>query len=358
MQGMALPRTLLDPRRIYLEPAVRSYERGRAVLARFPDAELVEVASHWKIPELTDDPELAGDWLRMKRDVLVLGVKKGLTMRPNGRSADFIAPSSSNGCAMACSYCYVPRRKGYANPVSVFVNVDEIAAAIARHAKRLGAKPEPNTIDPVDWVYDLGENGDLSLDATVSDNVRDLVAAFRGIPNGKGSFATKLVNRDLLDYDPQGRTRIRFSLMPEAVSKVVDVRTSPIGERIAAINDFVEAGYEVHVNFSPVIVHEGWEPEWRALFAEIDGTLTDRAKAQLKCEIIMLTHNETLHDTNLAWHPKGEDLLWRPDLQETKWSQSGMRNLRYRSGWKRKWLDQLLAWHGAALPYCEVRYAF
>jgi hypothetical protein len=126
----------------------------------------------------------------------------------------------------------------FSDHVSVFVNIDAIVAAIARHAGRLGPKPEPNTIDPVDWVYDLGENGDLSLDAMVSDNVRDLVAAFRGIANAKGSFATKLVNRDLLDYDPQGRTRIRFSLMPDAVSKVVDVRTSPISERIAAINDF------------------------------------------------------------------------------------------------------------------------
>lgn len=358
MPEMAKPLTLIDPRRIYLEPAVRSYPRGRAVLARFPDAEQVEVASHWKIPDLTQDPDLAADWLRLKREILVLGVKKGLTLRPNGRSADFIAPSSSNGCAMACSYCYVPRRKGYANPVSVFVNLDEIAAAIARHAARLGPKPEPNTVDPVDWVYDLGENGDLSLDATLSDNVRDLVAAFRTIPNAKGSFATKLVNRDLLSYDPQGRTRIRFSLMPEAVSKVLDVRTSPIAERIAAIDDFVEAGYEVHLNFSPVVVHEGWQPEWQALFAEIDDTVSERAKAQLKCEIIMLTHNEQLHETNLAWHPKGETLLWRPDIQETKVSEGGMRNLRYRVAWKRRWLDQLLSWHGARIPYCTVRYAF
>jgi spore photoproduct lyase len=355
---LALPRTLIDPKRIYLEPKVRDYARGREVLARYPDAELIEVASHWKIPELYGDEALAADWLRMKRDVLVLGVKKGLAMRPNGRSADFIAPSSSNGCAMACSYCYVPRRKGYANPVSVFVNIDEITRAIARHAGRLGAKPEANSIDRIDWVYDLGENGDLSLDAAVSDNVRDLIAAFRAIPNAKGSFATKLVNRDLLAYDPQGRTRIRFSLMPEAVAKVVDVRTSPIPERIAAINDFVAAGYEVHANFSPVIVHEGWEPEWRALFQEIDDTLTAEAKAQLKCEIIMLTHNEKLHEVNLAWHPKAEELLWRPDLQEPKWSQSGMRNLRYRVSWKRKWLDQLLAWREALIPYCEVRYAF
>jgi DNA repair photolyase len=200
---------------------------------------------------------------------------------------------------MACAYCYVGRRKGYANPISVFVNVDDVTRALARHAARLGPKIEPNTIDPVDWVYDLGENGDLSVDASLSDNVRDLVAAFRDIPNAKGSFATKYVNRDLLDYDPQGRTRIRFSLMPDTIAKVVDVRTSPMSERIAAINDFVAAGYEVHVNFSPVIVHENWEAEWKALFAELDAALSPAARVQLKCEVIFLTHNEGLHDLNL-----------------------------------------------------------
>lgn len=354
---MALPRTLIDPKLIYLEPAVREFARGRDVLARFPDAEQIEVPSHWKIDALSD-PALAEDWLRVKRDILVLGVKKGLAMRPNGRSADFIAPSSSNGCAMACAYCYVGRRKGYANPISIFVNVGAIARAIGRHAARLGPKPAPDSIDPVDWVYDLGENGDLSIDASLSDNVRDLVAAFRDIPNAKGSFATKFVNRDLLDYDPQGRTRVRFSLMPETIAKVVDVRTSAMSERIAAINDFVDAGYEVHVNFSPVIVHEGWEADWKALFAELDAALSPAARAQLKCEVIFLTHNEALHDLNLLWHPRAEEWLWRPDLQERKWSQSGMRNLRYKATWKRQWLDRFLAWLSEAMPYCTVRYAF
>ena len=60
---MALPRTLIDPRLIYLEPAVREYARGQEVLARFPDAELVEVTSHWKIAQLKD-PALAEDWRR------------------------------------------------------------------------------------------------------------------------------------------------------------------------------------------------------------------------------------------------------------------------------------------------------
>jgi spore photoproduct lyase len=354
---MALPRTLIDPKLIYMETAVRDYQRGREILERFPGAEIVEVASHWKIAQLAD-PELAEDWLKVKRDTLVLGVKKGVAMRPNGRSADFIAPSSSNGCAMACAYCYVGRRKGYANPISIFVNIDDVTRAVTRHAMKLGPKPGPNTIDPVDWVYDLGENGDLSVDASLSDNVRDLVTAFRSIPGAKGSFATKYVNRDLLDYDPQGRTRIRFSLMPETIAKIVDVRTSPMTERVDAINDFVAAGYEVHVNFSPVIVHENWEVEWKALFAELDAALSPAAKKQLKCEIIFLTHNEALHDVNLKWHPRAEEWLWRPDIQEQKWSQSGMQNLRYRASWKRQWLNRFIGWLETSMPYCEVRYAF
>lgn len=357
-----MPRTpaerMLAVERIYLEPGVREWARGREVLERYADAELVEVPSHQDIPGLYGNAGQVDDWVRNKRGVLVLGEKRSLQARPNGRSADFIAPSTSNGCAMACSYCYVPRRKGYANPITVFVNIERILGYLERHAARQGPKPEPNQCDPHDWVYDLGENGDCSVDALVSDNVRDLVDLFARTPGAKGSFATKFVNRDLLDWDPRGGTRVRFSLMPREMSRRLDLRTSPIGERIAAIDDFVAAGYEVHLNFSPVVLHEGWYDEWRDLLREIADTVSPAARAQLACEIIMLTHNEGLHEVNLGWHPRGEELLWRPDLQEPKRSHSGQANVRYRARWKRRWLDQLLELVATELPGCRVRYAF
>ena len=355
---MALPRDLIDIGTIYHEPAVPDFARGREILDRFPDARRIEVPSHWNIPSLHGNEGSVEDWVRIKRSTLVLGVKKGLTMRRNGRSAHFIAPSTSNGCAMACAYCYVPRRKGFANPISVFVNVVAIGQAIRRHAAKQGALPEPDTIDEARWVYDIGENGDLSVDAMVSGTVRDLVALFRDIPNAKASFATKAVNRDLLAYEPRGSTRIRFSLMPERIARIVDVRTSPIAERIAAIDDFVAAGYEVHVNFSPVILYEGWEADWRDLFEALDAGIGPAAKAQLKAEIIMLTHNADLHAVNLGWHPKAEDLLWRPDIQEAKISEGGGANLRYRSPWKGRWIARFKDLMAERIPYCRVRYAF
>lgn len=350
--------SLLRVGRIYLEPAVATYARGREILARFPDAERVEVPSHWNIPGLHGNAGLVRDWVRVKRDVLVLGVRKSLACRPNGRSADFIAPSAANGCAMACAYCYVPRRKGFANPITTFVNIAEITGYLERHARRQGPKTAPNQVDPRYWVYDVGENSDASVDALVSDNVRDLVALYRRLPNAKASFATKYVNPALLAYAPQEKTRVRFSLMPARVARVVDVRTTPVARRIRAIDDFVAAGYEVHLNFSPVIAYEGWLDDWRALLREVDDVLGARAKAQLAAEVIFLTHNEALHLVNLGWHPAAERLLWTPESQEAKVSEQGGRNVRYRAGFKGRFVRELTELIAEELPYCRVRYAF
>jgi spore photoproduct lyase family protein len=349
---------LLRVGRIFVEPGVTDHARGREILARFPDAERIEVPSHWNIPGLHGNAGLVRDWVRVKRDTLVLGVRKSLQCRLNGRSADYIAPSAANGCAMACAYCYVPRRKGFANPITTFVNIDEILGYLERHARRLGPKREPNQVDPAAWVYDVGENSDVSVDALVGDNVRDTVARFRALPGAKASFATKYVNPALLGYDPQGRTRVRFSLMPRRPARVLDVRTSPIGRRIAAVNDFVAAGYEVHLNFSPVVVYDGWREDYRALFREIDDVLSPAAKAQLACEVIFLTHNEALHLVNLGWHPAAEALLWTPETQEAKESEQGQRNVRYRTGLKGRLVREFTALLAAELPYCRIRYAF
>ncbi|MDF2441612.1 MAG: hypothetical protein JWN98_2596, partial [Abditibacteriota bacterium] len=76
------------------------------------------------------------------------------------------------------------------------------------------------------------------------------------------------------------------------------------------------------------------------------------------CEIIFLTHNAALHDVNLDWHPRAEEVLWRPDLQENKVSQGGGRNVRYKLGFKSQLVAEFKALLAQHLPYCRVRYAF
>ncbi|MGW7264993.1 spore photoproduct lyase family protein [Streptomyces sp. NPDC054842] len=351
-------RRLLPVREIHAEPGAAASPRGRQIIARFPEARLVEVESHWRIAGLHGNEGNVARWVRVKGETLVLGERKSPATRPNGRSADWIAPGASNGCAMACAYCYVPRRKGYANPITVFTNIDRIIAHIGRHIARQGPKTEPNQCDPEAWVYDIGENGDCSVDALICDNTADLVHAFRQWPTAKASFATKFVNPDLLGLDPRGRTRIRFSVMPPEDSRLLDVRTSPVAERIAAAADFLDAGYEVHFNLSPVVVRPGWEEAWSELLTHLDDVLPDRVKRQAAAEVIMLTHNRELHEVNLGWHPRAEDVLWQPGLQEAKRSENGALNVRYAVDIKARAVRRLRDLVAERAPWLRVRYAF
>ena len=349
---------LLDVSTIYFEPAVLEHARGLEILNRYPSADRIEVPSHWRIPGLFGNEGNVERWNEIKRTVLVLGVKKSVRVEPNGRSTDYLAPSTANGCAMACAYCYVPRNKGYANPISLFVNIEDIVRSIRRHAEQQGAKSVPNQVDPHLWAYDIGVNSDCSVDAALSDNVRDLVDLFKTLPNAKGSFATKYVNPALLDYDPQRKTRIRFSLMPERIGKLLDVRTSPMRDRIAAIEPFHDAGWEVQINFSPVVITDDWLQNYDELFREIEDMVPERVKRELACEVIFLTHNERLHEVNLGWHPTAEDYLWTPQSQEAKVSQGGGHNVRYRTGYKGRMVRAFLELLERRMPYCRVRYAF
>ncbi|MEV7303064.1 spore photoproduct lyase family protein [Streptomyces clavifer] len=351
-------RRMLDIREVYAEPAALASPRGRQIMARLPGVPVTEVAGHWRIPSLHGNDGNVARWTRVKTETLVLGVRQTLTTRPNGRSADWIAPGASNGCAMACAYCYVPRRKGYANPITLFTNIGAIVAHVRRHVQAQGPKREPNQCDPQSWVYDIGENGDCSVDALVSDNTADLIAAFRGLPTAKASFATKFVNPDLLALDPRGRTRVRFSVMPTSDSRLLDIRTSPVTDRIAAAADFLDAGYEVHFNLSPVVLRPGWQRDWADLLVHLDDVLPDRVKRQAAAEIIMLTHNQQLHEVNLGWHPRAEEVLWQPAAQETKRSENGALNVRYAREVKHTALVQLRELIAVHAPWLRIRYAF
>ncbi len=357
---------MLHFKTIFVQKQINTNVRWRAntdaILGRFPDAAVVPVESHWQIPALFDaDPAM---WMQNKQRHLVLGVRTSMKHVENGRSADFIAAGSSNGCLSACQYCYVARRKGGSNPLTLFVNIEEIAASIERHQQKLGPKLVPNQTDPHLWTYDIGCNSDLSIDALICDNPGYLIDAFRSMPYAKATFATKTVNDDYwLRFDPGGHTRIRYSIMPQAVARYVDIGTSRISDRIASVNRLVDAGYEVHLNFSPIIIYGGdehgaeqWRYDWMATWQELDDMLSAAAKAQLACEAFFLTHSAELHEINLQWNPRGENFLWTPAIQQPKRTKPDI--LVYDYARTKEEAARFRAGVEKYLPYCPVRYIF
>jgi spore photoproduct lyase len=174
------------------------------------------------------------------------------------------------------------------------------------------------------------------------------------------SFATKDVNKNLLRFDPKDKVRIRFSLMPEKLREILEPNTNTIEERLSVVEDFQDAGYEVHLNFSPVIVYDGWLEDYAELFRTVSAYARGRVwdDQSVKAEVIFPTHNEAKHDLNLLNKFPGEEYLWKPEIQEIKTSQFGGENIRYKAGLKAQFIKEWTELHDSIIPWNTIRYIF
>mgnify|MGYP003110618060 CR=1 FL=1 len=281
-------------------------------------------------------------------------IRKSMKIRPSGRSSDFISPSFGWGCLYNCSYCYMKRHKP--KGLSIPKNVNQILTEINTHAvfAQLEVK-KPNQTHPKYITYDIGCNEDFALHLKHHEWKR-IFNFFKHHDKAMGTFATKYVNPELLKYNPNEKIRIRFSLMPESKRKLHEPNTSTIQERIEAIDQFIEAGYDVHVNFSPIIVYDGWLHDYDELFCILDKEVKNKSKVLAEC--IFLTHEIDKHYKNLLEHPETEKDLRREQIQEEKISQFGGNNIRYRSELKRQFIDKFVEVHDTLIPWNKIRYIF
>jgi spore photoproduct lyase len=280
--------------------------------------------------------------------------RKALDIKVSGRSSDYITPSFIFGCGFECSYCYCKRH--VTEGVTIASNTSELLDAVNSHAYFADVE-KPNQTHPSLITYDVGCNSDMALHLKHWD-WKMAFDFFKQHPVAMGTFATKYVNKELLSYNSEGKMRIRFSLMPQKYADILEPKTTKIIDRIKAINEFIEAGYDVHVNFSPVIVADDWLYQYRLLFEGLDALVDIKYKDRVKAEVIFLTHNEKKHIHNLQNKLPGEDLLWTPAVQETKTSQYGGKNIRYRHELKAQYIKDWLKIHDEVIPWNTVRYIF
>ena len=221
-------------------------------------------------------------------------IRKSMKIRPSGRSSDFISPSFGWGCLYNCSYCYMKRHKP--EGLSIAKNTNQILTEINTHVVFAQLEVEkPNQTHPKYITYDISCNEDFALHAKYHEWKR-IFDFFKNHNQAMGTFATKYVNKDLLKYDPKQKIRIRFSMIPENKRKIHEPNTSTILERIQAINEFQNAGYEVHLNFSPIIVYKGWLTDYIELFELINSNVINEENVLAEC--IFLTHNVDKHFSN------------------------------------------------------------
>ena len=270
---------------------------------------------------------------------------KTLVTKPNNNSANCIAPNLVYGCFGGCidTYCYMSRYNGHR--VFVNENVDDIFNSVVEWEKTF--TKEPDQQDLVYTMVDIACNTDLVLmQKHLPEPLIDYLKRYDNHPQLNTTMATKypnLLNLDVKDFNKL--PRVRVSLMPQKFADILEPKMQKIESRIHEINRLKDLGWEVHINYSPLVFTHGWKDEYRDLFEAVK-----EIAGVNKCEVIALTNH---HYQMEKASPEAQELM--KYSCEVK-NNSGV--MRYPLKWKTGWLNEFKKEYEKFFPLDTIRYIF
>ena len=213
-------------------------------------------------------------------------VTKTLITKPNDNSANAIAPNLIYGCFGGCvnTYCYMSRYNGHR--VFVNTNVMDIVSSVYEWSKDYVKFPDQQ--DPVYKMVDVACNTDLVLmQKHCPIPLVDYLKMYDDHPEINSTMATKYPSLLKIDVNHfNKKPRVRVSLMPQSYSNILEPKMQSIESRIRDISRLKDLGWEVHINYSPVIIYKNFRKEYQDLFQEVKNVAGDN-----KCEVIFLTNH-------------------------------------------------------------------
>ena len=270
---------------------------------------------------------------------------KTLVTKDNNNSANCIAPNIIYGCFGGCvnTYCYMSRY----NDTRVFVNenVDDIFNSVVEWEKSYVKVPDQQ--DPVYTMVDIASNSDLVLmQKHMPIPLHDYLKMYDDHPTLNTTMATKypgLLNLDVNHFNK--KPRVRVSLMPQVYSDVLEPKMQRILSRIHDVNRLKDLGWEVHINYSPLIFVKGWRQEYNDLFKSVL-----EIAGENKCEVIALTNHA--NQMNKASVEAQELMKYSSEIK----NKDGV--MRYPLSYKTKLIAQFKEIYGLYFNLQTIRYIF
>ncbi|HOJ49111.1 MAG TPA: spore photoproduct lyase [Bacillota bacterium] len=284
------------PDKIYYEPDALFYKLGAYLKDKYADREWIPIENHNNIEELRKTENKA--FGRLKQH-LIVGVRKTHRYVPNRKVSDFLVPYTSSGCSAMCLYCYLVCNYNKCSYLRLFVNREYMMDKLIKTA---------NASDK-ELTFEIGSNSDLVLENTITGNLCWTIETFA--KNGKGylTFPTKFDMIDsILPLHHDGRFIVRMSVNPQEIIRKVEFGTSPLKNRILALNNLCEAGYKAGLIIAPVVLTANWKELYASLIDQLADELTEKVKKQIKIEIIFMTYSYIHRAINNEAFPKAIEL--------------------------------------------------
>jgi spore photoproduct lyase len=270
---------------------------------------------------------------------------KTLITKPNDNSANCIAPNVIYGCFGGCvnTYCYMSRNNN--TRVYVNTNVDNIFNSVVEWEKSYTKTPDQQ--DPVYTMVDVSCNSDLVLmQKHMPEPLLNYLKRYDDHPRLNSTMATKypsLLELDVTHFNK--KPRVRVSLMPQEYSDVLEPKMQKISSRIQDINRLKDLGWEVHINFSPLIFYLNWKEYYYNLFKEVKEVVGEH-----KCEVIALTNHA--RQMEKATEESKEIMKYSSEIKNS----SGI--MRYPLIHKTKFIEEFKKIYSEFFNLANIRYIF
>ena len=284
------------PDRIYYEPKSLEYELGKLLKEKYHDLPWIEIENHNNIEELRTNSNK--EFGKMKR-YMIVGVRKTHKYVPNQKVSDFLVPYTSSGCSASCLYCYLVCNYNKCSYLRLFVNREQMMRKLMKTAGEADR----------DLTFEIGSNSDLVLENTITGNLEWTISEFAKSRKGFLTLPTKFdMIESLLPLEHKGRTLIRMSVNPQSIIQRIEYGTSPLENRIKALNEVCHAGYRVGLLIAPVIFVDGWIEQYTQLIEQLSEQLSAKAKKEIVIEIIFMTYSYVHRAINNEAFPNAVEL--------------------------------------------------
>jgi spore photoproduct lyase len=290
------------PDAVYYEPEALKYPLGRLLREKYGDKPWIEIESHNSIPELQKRQNR--EFPKLKR-LLILGVRKTHKYVPNHKVSNFLVPFTSSGCSAMCLYCYLVCNYNKCSYLRIFVNREQMMERL------IGESIKADTPQ----TFEIGSNSDLILENQITNNLTWIIENFGAQGRGTITFPTKFsMVESLLNLNHQGKVLFRMSLNPEEIVRRVEIGTSPLSDRIRALNNMCDAGYRVGILLAPVIMLPGWRDMYGSLLERLASELSEKVKREAFIEIIFMTYSFVQNFINTEAFPHALQIFDRESM--------------------------------------------
>ena len=294
------------PRRVLVTKSAREWPLTERIVERATamGAEIVELNGDQVRGLKGDTP---AETYRLAKSTLAVTVASPSKMRPQP-----IPPSAdwrfdiATGCPAHCQYCYLagslkgpPVTRVHANLPQILDGLEPFVGEGTITSRMDHRAHEGTTFEASCYTDPLGIE-------PVTGALSDTIAWFgRWRDDVQLRFTTKYDGVEpLLGLEHGGRTRARFSVNAEHVTRRFEGGTAKLEDRLAAMGRMAEAGYPVGLTIAPIMPIEGWREAYGELLSGAARALARVNRPDVTAELITHRFTPGSKEVLMGWYPK------------------------------------------------------